>query len=239
MAEFQGADGTGLLENLFGATAVGAALISTPLMRGWFGRWGATAEESRRPLPGDELTPSPQFQYTRAITIRARPEQVYPWIVQWGQERGGLYSYEKLENLIGCEIHNSNRILPEHQTLKVGDTVRLGKKGYPLFKVMAFEPNRYVLIASADPKTEQVTLPNAPFPEKYDGEVMLFYLEATPDGGTRFLLRGRHVYRGISRMMKVMWYLIDSVGFVMVYKSMRGIKARAEFAAKMGHQKGV
>src|SRR5689334_19364698 len=93
--------------------------------RRWQLRWGATDQEVRAALPGDELISAPDFTATRAITIEATSAQVWPWIAQLGQGRGGFYSYDNLENLAGCDIHSTDRIVPEWQDVKVGDAVRL------------------------------------------------------------------------------------------------------------------
>jgi hypothetical protein len=85
-------------------------------------------------VPGDELTPPPVEQNTRAITIAATPQEVWPWLVQMGADRGGFYSYAWLENLFGLGIHNADRIVEEWQQLAVGDWVwgdrkRIGRLG--------------------------------------------------------------------------------------------------------------
>ena len=103
------------------AAAAGYALIARP----WHLRWGTTGEESNEPLPGDELVAEADLTATRAITIRAPVEQVWPWIAQLGQGRGGFYSYDFLENLVGCRIHSADRIVSEWQDIRVGDEVRL------------------------------------------------------------------------------------------------------------------
>jgi hypothetical protein len=79
-------------------------------LRPWHIRWGATDDELARPLPGDEIVPRPRKWSTRAITIDAPAEVVWPWLVQIGQGRGGLYSYDWLENLAGCDIHSADRV---------------------------------------------------------------------------------------------------------------------------------
>ena len=94
-------------------------------MRFRYLRWGATDQEVGDSLPGDDLVPNADMIATRAITIRAAADQVWPWIAQLGQGRGGFYSYDRLENLVGCNIHSSNRILLEWQDIKVGDEIRL------------------------------------------------------------------------------------------------------------------
>ena len=80
-----------LLDNLWGAVKITFFLITAPLSRLLYNRWGATAEEVRRPLPGDDIAPQPRMGYTRAVTIAAPPAAVWPWLIQMGQGRGGLY----------------------------------------------------------------------------------------------------------------------------------------------------
>ena len=92
--------------------------------RQWFTSWGAEPEEIDASLPGDELMADPTMIVTRAITIDAPPEAVWPWLVQMGQGRGGFYSYDWLENLFGLDIHNADRLEPEWQALAVGDQLR-------------------------------------------------------------------------------------------------------------------
>ena len=84
-------------------------------------QWGATDQEHHATWPGDQLVTRPSYSWTNAITIHAPATQVWPWLVQLGQGRGGLYSYDWLENLIGCDVHSSDRILRAFQTpLQVG-----------------------------------------------------------------------------------------------------------------------
>jgi hypothetical protein len=107
------------VEGIAGAFLIAAALL-TPFLRSWRTKWGATDAEVHRSLPGDELVPHPKWGYAYAITIRASAVDVWPWLVQMGQDRGGMYSYEWLENLVGGDIHNADRIIPELQPLEVG-----------------------------------------------------------------------------------------------------------------------
>ena len=107
---------------LFGtaATAIYALVI-----RPWHLRWGAEPEDEKRPLPGDELLPKDGTQILHAVTIDAPVEEVWPWLAQLGQDRGGFYSYEWLENLAGCRMRNADRIHPEWQHRELGETVHL------------------------------------------------------------------------------------------------------------------
>jgi len=101
-------------------------------------RWGATENELARPMPGD-LDGS---RWTRAITIAATPEQIWPWLAQWGQGRGGWYSYDWLENLFGFDIHTADRILPEYQNPQIGDPICMAANTCTSF-VSVIEPNQW------------------------------------------------------------------------------------------------
>ena len=100
--------------------AGGAAAIVVAALRARSLRWGATDEELVATLPGDELVPHPDLTTTRAVTVNARAADVWPWIAQLGQGRGGFYSYDALENLVGCDIHSADRIVPAWQGVAVG-----------------------------------------------------------------------------------------------------------------------
>ena len=126
---------TGVTDVLVGVPQVLAVTVTAPVGRRWYNRWGATAAEVAESMPGDELVPHPVLGYTRAITIEASPERVWPWLVQMGQGRGGLYSFDALENFVGCDIRSAGQLLPGFQQLGVGDLIRLGPVGYPCFRV--------------------------------------------------------------------------------------------------------
>src|SRR5829696_10448455 len=89
--------------------------------------WGATQEEAAGPLPGDELLPAADGVSTRAIDIDAPPAAVWPWLAQMGPSpRGGAYTYDWIENVLGLNMHSTGRVLPEFQHPQVGDTFSLG-----------------------------------------------------------------------------------------------------------------
>ena len=133
-------------------TALGAYIL---LFRPWQHRWGATDEEVKRTLPGDELVHHPDVNLTRAITIRARPAEVWSWLVQIGQGRGGYYSYDRLENLMGLKMKTADAINPEWQHIHAGDIIPAepGGKG---FKVLVVEPKRELVIGSVEANDEGV-----------------------------------------------------------------------------------
>jgi hypothetical protein len=117
----------------------------------WLLRWGATDEEGARGMPGDLDT----IGWTRAITVDATPEQIWPWLVQWGQGRGGWYSYDWLENLFGFDIHTAQQILPEYQDLAIGDPICIAR-GFCTSHVTVLEPNRWLSWQAKDDRENPV-----------------------------------------------------------------------------------
>ncbi len=226
-------------ETLLGAAQVAGVLISSPLIRTWYNRWGVTEEEARRPLPGDELVPLPQMGYTRAIVIHAPAAGVWQWLAQIGQGRGGLYSYDGLENLAGCNIHTVDRIIPELQELRVGDLVRMGPPGYPCFSVVDVDPGRSLVLISADPKTEQAVVYAEEMPKGYAIASWQFFLEPSGDDVTRLFTRQRLAY---NQGMEAVWRITESITFVMERKMLLSIRQRAEkslHSSKLLSQGGI
>ncbi len=214
-----------LFENLIGAIQVSGALVLSPVLRTWYNRWGATHAETQQSLPGDELVPTPLLGYTRAITIQAPVERVWPWLAQMGQGRGGLYSYDGLENLAGCKIHSAERILPELQNLQTGELIRLGPKGYPCFAVAAVDAPRSLVLIGADPQSGQPSTYPSNVEKGYAIATWQFVLEQLGENRTRLLVRQRLYY---SPDLAWIWRLTEPVGFVMERKMMIGIRQRAE-----------
>lgn len=129
---------------------VGAALSTGYILaRQQALRLGATQVERSIGLPGDELLPEADLVATRAITVPAPASEVFPWLVQLGQRRGGFYSYDALENLLGLDIHSADRIVPEWQDLAVGDVVRLAEQVE--LRVERLEPDRALVLRGAGP----------------------------------------------------------------------------------------
>jgi hypothetical protein len=161
------------------AVLVGAAVTYARRVRPRLLGWGAWSEESAATLPGDELMSSADVQATRAITVRAPGAAVWPWIAQMGQGRGGLYSYDALENLFGCEMHSAERIVDEWQEIAVGDPLRL----HPdvALRVARVEPGRLLVLRGAVPLSEKAAPP-------YDFS-WAFVLNAAADGSTRLIVR--------------------------------------------------
>lgn len=184
--------------------------------RRWCLAWGATPAEVAKSLPGDAFLPEVPSSATRAITVGAPPERVWPWIAQIGQGKGGFYSYAWLENLFGCQIVNAEQIHLEWQDVKTGDTVRLhpNMSGLPVILV---EQNR-ALVLGVDGIPEHHMPP----------VTWAFVLEPAARNTTRLLIRWR------SRTPRTLYdltfnkYLLEPVHFMMERKMMLGIRRRAE-----------
>jgi hypothetical protein len=100
-------------------------------------------------MPGDTLLPGAPLVTTRSITIDAWPSAVWPWLVQMGPGRGGAYTYDWIENLMGLDMHSADRVLPEFQGLRTGDVMRLGRRG-PVMEVAELEPEHALVFRSQD-----------------------------------------------------------------------------------------
>lgn len=185
-------------------------------LRPWLYRWGATYEESVAGLPGDELVAG-GARTTRAITIDAPPAQVWPWLAQIGEDRGGFYSYSMLERAVGADIRNASRIHREWQDLAVGDTVWLARRGGDRGRqiVAALQPNSHLVLMSPDDYARVQRR------EKASGS-WSFHLKAH-GGGTRLLARGNGGYGGN--------VLYDIVHFIMERRMLLGVRDRAEVRA--------
>jgi hypothetical protein len=185
-----------------GVAAFGYFGIYRPLQL----RWGAIDDEVRRAMPGDEIQASPVFNATRAMTIRARPEQVWPWVAQIGYRRAGWYGYDWIDN---DGIPSSDRILPEWQSLKVGDSIPIWRGNN--FPVVVVEPNRYLVFESPDRR-----------------DSMAIGLCAAEPETTRLVWRIRLGGYWWSSPWIFAQLFADLSDFIAVRQAMEGIKARAE-----------
>jgi hypothetical protein len=126
-------------------------IVGYIMLRPFHLRWGATNADIARPMPGD----LPGSRWTRAILIDAAPEQIWPWLVQFGQGRGGWYSYDWLENLLGFDIHTAERILPEYQSPEIGTPICMSGSFCPS-KVHVIEPYQWFGWQAADESGQPV-----------------------------------------------------------------------------------
>lgn len=203
-----------------------AAVVVAPLvLRRQQLRWGATPAELAMALPGDERLPSPALAATRAITIRAGVDRVWPWVAQLGQGRGGFYSYDRLENLVGCDVHSADRIVPEWQLVAVGDPFRL----HPdvALQVALVDPPHALVVEGVAPEAAPGAAGAGPTPP-YDFTWAFVLAEAGP-GSTRLLVRERYAYR--TGWTPLLVEPLSLVSFVMTQRMLRGIRDRAEGAS--------
>lgn len=182
--------------------------------RRWMGRWGTTSYELSRVMAGDGLLPGFTYSGTMAVTIDARPEHIWPWLLQMGYGRGGLYSYDWLDRLFGfLDRPSASRILPEFQHLAVGDEIPLGRG--PNWPVATLEPGRALVLDMRNVGA-------------FDW-VWQFGLYPSDEKRTRLVSRSRVCARSVWARLGT--YAIEPAGFVMTRRMLLGLKQRAEALA--------
>ncbi|TQJ58395.1 hypothetical protein FBY30_0622 [Arthrobacter sp. SLBN-83] len=219
------------LPGILGITAA-AGIFTHAVLPRVLGTWGATGSESTMSLPGDGLIPEPDEVQTMAVTISAPPDEVWPWLVQMGVDRAGLYSYTWVENgLLHLGVTNADRINPGWQDLKVGDVIAFTPEGYPGGRagprVVELESGRHLVLDSS---------PGAP-PGTVTGTWQLV-LHSSGARGTRLLLRTRSG-PGRPPALRVMDFLLRPGYLVMDRAMLLGIKKRAEGNAHIRGRPGV
>ena len=189
--------------------------MTAPLYRRWHLRWGATEDEVRGAMPGDEIVPKASFAATRAVTIDAPPAAVWPWIVQIGYRRAGFYTYDLLDN---AGYESANVVLEEYQDPQVGDWMPMASResDTTAFKVKALATNQWLLWEK----------PNSTWAWK---------LDALPSGGTRLVTRLKQRYQWESPALALFTLALLEFGdFPMMRRVLWGIKSRAEGAHSGG-----
>jgi hypothetical protein len=201
-----------------GVFGAGAAVTIGPAVyllffRRWCLTWGARDDEGAAKLPGDELLPDAGLVTTRALTIDAPPSAIWPWLVQMGSGRGGAYTYDWIENLLGLNMHSASEILPQYQHLQVGDELPMGP-GRPGMTVEVLDPPRTLAVRVAD-----------------QNWVWIFAL--VPEGeSTRLISRNRIATSALSPVGRLFYTVFMEPGsLVMERKMLLGIKQRAERTA--------
>jgi hypothetical protein len=190
----------------FLAAAVVAAAVYVRFLRSRILTWGATNSEAGARLPGDELLEDADGVSTRAVDIDAPASAVWPWIAQMGPApRGGAYTYDWIENLLGLDMHSVDRVLPEFQHPQIGDTIDYGPNRMRLERV---EPERVLAWRSEDANW-----------------VWVFLLDER-DGSTRLLSRNR--FRLPTLASRLGMLPMEAASLVMERKMLYGIKQRAE-----------
>ena len=224
-----------LSEGLTG-TAIMKVSLLTPFLNERRRKWGATEEEVNRSYPGDDLVKNIKGEYLHAITINAPAADIWKWLVQIGQDRGGFYSYEFLENMVGCKIRNADEIVPEYQHLEVGDSIPMHPSMGSPYKVVAIEPDRaLILLLREDLVTGKDFEPGVKMPEKYQNMSWLFFLDERDDGTTRLISRSRNDWNE-SLGNKIFYGIFGPVTIEMDRKMLKGIKERVEAASSTSNQ---
>jgi hypothetical protein len=197
-------------------TAVASAVTAAAylrLIRPRVLNWGATSEESQRPMPGDELLPDAALQATRVVTVDTPPERIWPWLVQMGpRPRAGAYTYDWIERLLGIDIENKDRILSEYQHLETGEFLALDRKGNGIV-VRDVQPKRFLVLQWVPAKS-----------------TWTFGLYPEDGGRTRLVSRNR-----VSGWGPLFWLgmivFMELGSLIMERKMLLGIKRRAETPA--------
>jgi hypothetical protein len=198
-----------LLSKLVGVFAI-TAVYWFPVRR-WFSRWGTSPEELARVMPGDALIPDATDMSMQTITVNAPPEDIWPWLVQIGYQRGGLYSYDLVDRLFGfLDRPSATRILPEFQQLAVGDKIPWGHD--TKLTVGVVEPPRALALS-------------------YEANgfkwVWQFGLYPLDGHRTRFVTRGTECVPNTP-----VWWLgmriMEPASFIMTRRFLLGVKERAE-----------
>lgn len=202
---------------------LGASLWAAAQAIGWMNRWGASEAEVVAVYPGDELVADPATQATMAVTVAADPERIWSWLVQIGQDRGGMYSYDWLERAVGLEITSAEAIREEWQHLVPGDLVRVVPPGWgPLVKGYAFK------VAQVDPP-HALVLRQCPPEDPWDG-VWTFVVTSVEPGVSRLVtrMRTRQDVGVVATALRPLTALGVPITWVMTRKMLLGIKERAE-----------
>lgn len=212
---------------LAGVTAAGAASGALSLARPRIMAMGATWDEVVRPLPGDDLIANPLYVTTRAITIAAPSAAVWPWLVQLGQNRGGFYTYDWLENLFHLDIHSADEVHPEWQDPRQGlDYVTLDPDQTMKMVFAEVRPGRAFVLRSGAPGE-----PPQGSGDFFKGEIEItwaFVLEPLEAGGTRLLARTRAAWADTTSSRLARGLMLSPAHLIMERGMLRGIKKRAE-----------
>jgi hypothetical protein len=190
------------------AAVAASATAYGKVYRPWQLRWGATDEEVVRALPGDGLVDAPTFDATRAVTIEAPPQQVWPWLLQVGVNRAGWYSYDLLDNLGRA---SAREVIAELQGLKPGDLLPMSPDGKHGIRVHALEEPSWMIWGTPGDTS------------------WAWALDPLGEGSTRLITRVRSKVQW--RMSSVVFaVLLEVADFPMMRRMLLNLRARIEAA---------
>lgn len=195
--------------------AAAAAAAVQPALHRWARTWGANRVEVEAPMPGDRLISRASVDTTRAVTIDAPREDVWPWLLQMGAGRGGAYTYDWIDNLFGQDTHSADRVIPDLQNLRVGDLLALGPARRP-FEVAIIEPEHALVLRSENSRWTWA------------------FTVTEFAGRTRLISRNRLDVTGVGRLFRSL--VMVPAGLFMESRMLLGVKRRAEaLAAHRSH----
>jgi len=180
------------------------------IVRPWHTRWNCTGEDVSRVIAGDELVPHPTFITNRGISIQAKPDSIWPWLVQLGEGRGGFYSYDWIDHLLGFDINSADRILPQFQSPpQPGGIIPRG------MYIWAVKNDQYLVLGT---------------PPSFAGFQTTWALALFPqtDGSTKLISRLRIHYDRWSLPNLLIAAVLDPGQFIMEQKMLRTLKTLVE-----------
>ncbi len=195
--------------------AVAVIASYAAIVRPWMLAWGATEAERTAPLPGDDVVPHAGYVTTRAVTIDAPPDSIWPWLVQMGQDRAGFYTHNWVERLLRSGIPDVETVHPEWQTLAVGDLMRTNHDigGKPMgWPVVIVDAPRAIVVRSR-------SMPAGTY---------AFVLQPIDADRTRLIVRDRAAWR--VRELPFAALIYEPLHAYMETGLMRGLKQRAQRA---------
>lgn len=211
--------GTGL------GVAAGAYAL---LLRRRMLRWGATDAELEERTPGSQIIPDASPFSTMAVTIAAPPSAVWPWLAQMGSDRGGWYSWDRLDH---GGIPSARTLLPEWQPLSIGQRLKSTPDGKHWFEVAGLEPQRFLALRVFTADGRQVD-PVSPRPAKFSDSLWEFQLKELTGGRTRLVVRVSTISRPklVSTLMSYLF--LEPAHFIMQTRQFTNLKRRAEAMAR-------
>ena len=232
----------------FGRKIAGVAGLAAVVYGGWVRprlmRWGASDEEVAGPYPGADLVPDGERGPTMAVTIDAPPDQVWPWLVQMGGDRGGWYSWDHLDN---AGRPSAQRVHPEWQDIALGDYVKYWTRRHgpvDAWEVAALEPNRFLGLHGLTDLRLRNLDPKQPRPPAYTEGLWGFLLNELPGGRTRLVIGGYEAFRPrwlghLYSYFPVVWVMQARTLAVLKRNIERAARARTQAVASLKDRLGL